>query len=332
MASALIGRQAVVVGAGIAGLSAARALADYFEHVTVLERDTLPLDESHRIGTPQSRHVHALLGGGQRALCDLFPGFEDDLASAGAVPLRVGLDIRFETPDFDPFPVRDLGLVTYSMSRPLIELTVRRRVVQHANITIRGHYRVRDIVAASGGDAVSAIRFENAKRESETLAADLVVDASGHGNLTLGLLQAIGRSPPEETVIWVDIGYASTVFAIPENAALDWRGVATVPQAPQHSRGGLMLPLEGNRWMLSLGGRHGEKPPGDWDGFFLYTRQLRTPTICDAIRRADRLGEIARFGFPASVRRHFDRLTEFPRSCCRSAMRYAASTPSMARV
>jgi len=162
----------------------------------VLERDTLPLDESHRIGTPQSRHVHALLGGGQRALCDLFPGFEDDLASAGAVPLRVGLDIRFETPDFDPFPVRDLGLVTYSMSRPLIELTVRRRVVQHANITIRGHYRVRDIVAASGGDAVSAIRFENAKRESETLAADLVVDASGHGNLTLGLLQAIaGRRP-----------------------------------------------------------------------------------------------------------------------------------------
>lgn len=93
-----------------------------------------------------------------------------------------------------------------------------------------------------------------------------------------------------------------------------------------------MLPLEGNRWMLSLGGRHDEKPPGDWDSFFLYTRQLRTPTICDAIRRADRLGEIARFGFPASVRRHFDRLTEFPRSCCRSAMRYAASTPSMARV
>ena len=74
-----------------------------------------------------------------------------------------------------------------------------------------------------------------------------------------------------------------------------------------------MLPLEGNRWMLSLGGRHGEKPPGDWDGFFLYTRQLRTQTICDAIRRADRLGEIARFGFLASVRRHFDRLAEFPR-------------------
>ena len=95
--STLIGRQAVVVGAGMAGLPAARALADYFEHVLVLERDVLPLDASHRSGTPQSRHVYGLLGGGQRALGDLFPSFEHDLAAAGAVPLRVGLDARIET-------------------------------------------------------------------------------------------------------------------------------------------------------------------------------------------------------------------------------------------
>ena len=85
MSSTLIGKQAVVVGAGMAGLAAARALVDYFEHVVVLERDTLPLDASHRSGTPQSRHVHGLLGGGQGALSDLFPGFEHDLAAAGAV-------------------------------------------------------------------------------------------------------------------------------------------------------------------------------------------------------------------------------------------------------
>jgi 2-polyprenyl-6-methoxyphenol hydroxylase-like FAD-dependent oxidoreductase len=74
-----------------------------------------------------------------------------------------------------------------------------------------------------------------------------------------------------------------------------------------------MLPLEGNRWMLSLGGRHGDKPPGDWDSFLAYTQKLRTPTIYDAIKRADQIGEVARFGFPASVRRHFGRLEEFPR-------------------
>src|SRR5262249_47597083 len=119
MTPRLIGKRAVVVGAGIAGLCAARVLADYFEHVAVLERDILSQDACHRGGTPQSKHVHGLLGGGQRALGDLFPAFEEDLATAGAVQLRVGLDIRIEMPGYDPYPRRDLGWISYSMSRPL---------------------------------------------------------------------------------------------------------------------------------------------------------------------------------------------------------------------
>ena len=201
MTSTLIGRQAVVVGAGMAGLPAARALADYFERVVVLERDTLPLDASHRTGTPQARHTHALLGGGQRALADLFPGFEQDLAAAGAVPLRVGLDIRLERPGYDPFPPRDLGWIAYAMSRPLIEFTARQRVKQHNNITIREHCRAQDVVASPDGVAVSAIRFENSDGRSETLSADLVVEASGRGNLTLGLLESIGRPRPKSAMV-----------------------------------------------------------------------------------------------------------------------------------
>ena len=71
----LIGKQAIVIGAGMGGLVAAGALATYFEDVVVLERDALPSSAAPRIGTPQARHVHALLGGGQRALEELFPGF-----------------------------------------------------------------------------------------------------------------------------------------------------------------------------------------------------------------------------------------------------------------
>jgi len=96
MASTLIGKQAVVIGAGMGGLTAAGALADHFDQVLVLERDTLPSEPAHRAGTPQARHVHGLLLSGQRALGELFPGFEQDLARAGAVPLRAGLDIRVE--------------------------------------------------------------------------------------------------------------------------------------------------------------------------------------------------------------------------------------------
>jgi 2-polyprenyl-6-methoxyphenol hydroxylase-like FAD-dependent oxidoreductase len=118
-----IGKQAVVVGAGMAGLVAARSLADFFERVVVLENDTLPKEATHRPGTPQSRHLHGLLAGGLQTLNRLFPGFEESLSQAGAVRLRVGCDYRVERPGYVPFPQRDLGLRVYSTTRPLLEFT-----------------------------------------------------------------------------------------------------------------------------------------------------------------------------------------------------------------
>ena len=313
MTSTLIGRQAVVVGAGMAGLPAARVLADHFEHVVVLERDNLPRDASPRAGTPQARHTHVLLAGGERALGDLFPGFEQDLTGAGAVPLRVGLDLRLERPGYDPFPARDLGFAAHAMSRPLIEHTVRRRVWQHANIMIREHCRAREVVATPDGGAVSAIRFENGDGRSETLPADLVVAASGRGNLTLGFLESIGRPRPQETMIGVDITYATAVFPVPDDAPTEWKIAMTFDSPAKGGLAGIIAPLEQNRWIVTLVGHHGDQPPADHDGFLAYARQLRTPTIYDAIAGAEQLGEIARFGFPASIRRHFERLDEFPR-------------------
>jgi 2-polyprenyl-6-methoxyphenol hydroxylase-like FAD-dependent oxidoreductase len=278
----------------------------------VLERDALPPGGSHRAGTPQARHTHGLLGGGQRALSDLFPGFEQDLAAAGAVPMRVGLDLRLEMPGFDPFPQRDLGVIAYAMSRPLIEFTTRQRLNRHANITIRENCRAQNVVMSPDGAAVSAIRFDKSDGRSETLTADLVVEASGRGNLTLGFLEAIGRPLLEETVIGVDIGYATAVFAIPDDAPTGWTGVMTFNPPAQGALAAILLPLERGRWIVTLVGRHGHKPPGDLDGFLAYAQQLRTPTIYRAIQGAEQLGEIARFGFPASARRHFDRLDAFP--------------------
>ena len=136
--ASFIGQQAVVIGAGMGGLTAARVLADHFERVLVLERDVLPADPLDRNGIPQGRHVHALLAGGQRALAELFPGFEDGLAHAGAARLRVGLDVRVERPGFDPFPQRDLGFDAHAMSRPLVELAVRRRVQELSAIDLPG--------------------------------------------------------------------------------------------------------------------------------------------------------------------------------------------------
>ena len=214
MASTVIGKQAVVIGAGMAGLTAAGALSNRFDQVIVLERDTLSSEPAHRAGTPQARHVHALLLSGQRALSELFPGFEQDLARAGAIPIRAGLDVRVERPGYDPFPQRDLGWSGYAVSRPTIERVVRRRVESSGNTTLYQRCRVQEVLATPSGDEVTGVRYENGDGVSETIAADLVVDASGRGALTLALLQSIGRPPPEETTIGIDLGYGTCVFGI----------------------------------------------------------------------------------------------------------------------
>ncbi len=327
------GQHAVVIGAGIAGLTAAQALADHFEQVTVLERDRLPDTAADRAGTPQALHVHGLLAGGLNALAALFAGFEDELLGAGAVALRGGLDIRVERPGYDPFPMRDLGVLTYAVSRPAIEFLLRRRLLQQAHVQLLAPCRVLEISSATrpgvdgaAGITVTGVRCQGIEEggdqgidqrgdaSTRLLPADLVVDASGRGALTLGLLRAAGCAAPEVSRIGVDIGYATATYEIPaDDPRRGWLGVMTFPQAPQSSRGALMLPLEGGRWMLSLGGRGGDKPAGDEAGFLEFARQLRTPTIYHAIRGARRVGDIARYVFPHSQRRHFERMPSFPR-------------------
>ena len=121
-----IGRHAIVVGAGMGGLAAAKALSSSFKTVTVLERDALASEPIARTGTPQARQIHVLLRGGLDALNELFPGFKSELECAGAIRVRVGTLPRLEMPGFDPFPRRDLGFDICAMTRPLVESVVRR--------------------------------------------------------------------------------------------------------------------------------------------------------------------------------------------------------------
>ncbi len=313
MTGGKLGKQAVVIGAGMAGLAAAGALTDHFERVIVLERDGLPRVAANRPGTPQDRHLHGLLPGGQRALGTLFVDFDRDFARSGAVPMRVAQDIRYELPSLGPLPRRDFGRVLHGGSRPLIEFATRRQVERLANVTLRAGCRALEITAAPGGAVVTGVRYESTDGQRQNLAADLVIDASGRGVPTLALLSAIGQARPDETGIGVDFHYATARFAIPADPPSEWRGIVVPAKAPERIRGGFMLPIEGDIWVLTLTGRLGEQPPADPDGFMAYARQLETPTIYEAIKAAERQGEIVRFAFPASVWRHFERHDAFPR-------------------
>jgi 2-polyprenyl-6-methoxyphenol hydroxylase-like FAD-dependent oxidoreductase len=295
------------------GLAAAKAVAPHFERVVVFDRDSLPDTPDSRPGTPQARHTHGLLAGGSRALERLFPGVELDLVAAGAVRMRARRDIRYEVPGFDPLPQRDFGFDLFGLSRPALERVVRRRVEREPNIEFRPHTRVTELTASPDNRSIAGVRFEDMRGTPGSLAADLVVDASGRASPTLGFLEAIGSAKPAAIEIGIDQAYATAVFEKPEDAPTDWLFVVHAPTPTDSSRYGILSPIEGRRWSVSLCVNHGEAPPGDIDGFMAFVKSFRMPTIYNAIRSAKRVGDIARFGMRCSVLRAFDRLDRFPR-------------------
>src|SRR5215831_11365290 len=98
-----LGDRAIVIGGSIAGLITARVLSDYFERVTILERDEIEDRPVLHKSVPQGNHLHGLLNGGQRVLAALFPGFTDDLQSLGAHRIIIGRDIAWYLPDGKAF-------------------------------------------------------------------------------------------------------------------------------------------------------------------------------------------------------------------------------------
>jgi 2-polyprenyl-6-methoxyphenol hydroxylase-like FAD-dependent oxidoreductase len=309
--SDMIAERAVVIGAGIGGLAAAKAIAPYFERVIVLDRDALPEAPTPRVGTPQARHVHALLASGEKALEELFPGISSDFRKAGAVIIG-GRDVVWERPGYDPFPRRDLGYEAISLSRPALERVCRRRLEEAPNAEIRSRARVVQLVPSADHGAVAAVRYEDEKQARHDLAADLVVDASGRAAPTLSFLDSIGWPKPEQTEIGVDVGYASAIFE-PSDASRDWMGLIHFGMPPGEGRGALILPIENGRWLVSLGRRPSGEMPSDIESFIAFTLTLRTLTAWEALRTAKPATDVARFGFWASVRRHFHELNRWPR-------------------
>jgi 2-polyprenyl-6-methoxyphenol hydroxylase-like FAD-dependent oxidoreductase len=306
-----LGERAIVVGGGLAGLSAARALSDRFRQVVILDRDELPDSGTARPGVPQGKHPHALLGGGLEALEKLFPGFGGELRHAGAVSIDRGFDALYEIPGQDPWPRIRLDYPTYALSRPLLELTLRRQVERLANVKAQAGCRVLNIIGQSNTGDATDIYYRTPDGHLETLQSDLIIDASGNGSLTLEFLKASGRTLPEETSIGVNMRYASALFDS-ANIKDNYKIAYTFPDAPEESRGGLIVPAENGTYQVVLVGRGQEIPPITEKEFLRYARNFRTPTVYDAIQHARRLTEITPFSFTESRWRHFAQVSDFP--------------------
>ncbi len=305
---------AVVIGGSMAGLLAARVLAAHFARVTVVERDRLPAAPAFRAGVPQSRHVHVLLARGCTLLERLFPGLVADLEAAGALPVDWPADVLWLTPAgwSDRFRT---GLSILCCSRELLEVTVRRRLTALQGVRFLEQHDVVGLVASPDGRGVEGVALrarDGAPGSPATLAADLVVDASGRDSQTPRWLAALGYAPPAETRVNARLGYASRYYARPKGFRPDWQVLFFHAKPPTMRRGGALFPIEGDRWLVTLAGMGGDYPPTDEAGFLAFARSLRSPILYEAVRTAEPLSPIHGYRRTENQMRHYERLARWP--------------------
>src|SRR5262245_51729796 len=311
------GNLAVVVGGSMAGLTVARVLAKHFKRVVNVERDSLPEGPESRRGTPQARHVHVLLLRGRRILGRLFPGFDNQLIASGAADLDAGSDVAWlSRMGWGPNFVSNLPLV--ACTRDLMDWALRTQLKEMNSVSFLENRDVVGLLPDGSCQRVTGVQMwvrtpsVPAAGETTEVIADLVVDASGRTSQAPRWLEALGYRGPKEVIVSAGHGYSSRFYRMFPDAKRDWKALYVQPAPPEDVRGGLILPVEGDRWLVSLWGGTMDYPPNDEAGFLEFARNLRTPLLYETIRQAEPLTAIASFRSTANRLRQFDRLSRQP--------------------
>ncbi len=292
----------------MAGLCAARVLADGFDTVTVIERDSLPDEPVARRGVPQARQPHILWEAGRITLEDLLPGYSEALLATGGVLIDGRSDLYnysrggFLTAGTDPF-------VLYSATRPLYEQLVRRHVFTLDGVQMRAGCQFTEYLVTDEATVVEGVVIRNRDAEREEISAELVVDATGRTSRTPAWLERHGYTPPPLNEVCIDVAYSTTLI---ERPADDCRTFTVLAETPR-TRGGLAAPVEGDRWLVNLHGVHGDHPPTDTEGFVDFAASLPTPELKRLLVEYPQVsGDIHRYPFPANRRYRYEDLDRFP--------------------
>ncbi len=297
------GERAIVTGGGIAGLAAAAALAGRFSEVVVLDRDSLPDGAQVRMGAGQGAHLHQLLKAGEQALERLLPGVTEAFYAAGARRMRVGRDVKVF--DFGGWMDEcDAGFDVTSLSRPAYEAVVRAQVSALPGVSIRAESPVKRFIV--GGEQCTGVELE----DGETLAADLVVDASGMTAPLMGQLVADGHAAFDTEEIRINVAYSTVRFRQPEAFRGEGHGYFLLP-GPPGKRFGFLLPIEGDQWILSVGARGKDSPPRTLAEMLAYAEQFE-PAIHARVREAEPVSELRTFRKPAATRRKIWEAAKWP--------------------
>lgn len=307
-------RHAVVLGAGMGGLLAARVLSESFARVTVIDRDPLPAGPGVRRGVPQGRHVHGFQARGVEIVNGLFPGLLHDLVAAGASRIDNLDGLHFRVNGHLLSQRRQPIAPVLLASRPYLEFIVRNRVERIPAVTFRDCLEVGGLLhsrTAGGAAVVTGVRVVPPGGGAvDEIAADLVVDATGRGSRTPAWLAELGYERPAEERISVRVKYASQTLRL--------RGVEPEKRfviegrTPGRDVGVALFGCERDTWTFTVMGAERAFPKATRAWMLAAADGILPDWAMAAVRDAEPLGPVSTHGHPASVRRRYDKLTRFP--------------------
>ena len=305
-----IGQTAVVIGAGMGGLMAAAALSDFFANVVIIESDELPGRPALRKGIPQGAHVHTFLGFAVQAMDTLLPGLMENLYTEGAVQIRRNYDIWFHDA-WGPTPIRDVGLLTPSVTRPLLEHVTRQQVLTKTNVRLEDKTRLL-MFEAGPDEQVAGVTVKRNGAEGEAISADLVVDCSGRGSRLPGWLEQEGYGAVPTMSLDIAMSYTSGLFRPPPDLR-DSKWACLMLAIPPALRAAYLTPVDGGFWLATMYGRAGDAAPRDHEGFLDWTQGLAHPCIHERLVKAEPATRLRTYKIPKGVWRRFDKMEGFPR-------------------
>lgn len=306
------GRRAVVAGASLAGLLAARVLADHYDEVLLIEREALPAGNAHRRATPHTWHAHGLLARGCAGLEQLFPGITEEWFAQGGRRGDAQRNVAFYA-GHQRFAAGDSGIAGVAVGRVVIEGAVRRRVLALPRVRVLAPLRVVGPLWDAEAKHVRglAVAAPDAEDQVFGIPAELVVDATGRASRLPQWLAGLGFPVPQEEQVRSDIHYVTAYF---ERRPEELPGLEVVigTATPEFPRPSVLIGQEQDRWVVTLAGYGSDAPPRDRAGFV--ARALAgVPEIASVVAAGRFVTEPRSYRFPHSQRRRVERLARWPR-------------------
>lgn len=287
---------AVVLGGSIAGLLAARVLADYATSVLIVERDA-PADAARR-GVPQAMQIHVLLPAGREQLERWFPGFCEHAVALGAVLARPDQIAAFSDGVQQVTAANGMFL---SCSRPFLERQIREHTLARPEVRlVTGRATGVDISAG----AVSCVRYLVDGVEHRQ-PANLAVDAMGRASKLGDWLERAGWQRPPLRRVPTEVNYATGYFRREPGDPPTANAVARMsPGRSDRISTGVVTAIEDDRWQILLAG-YGEDRPGRDADEFVARCKTELPPVFGEAAGGERIGEITAYHQADSRRRDY---------------------------